>query len=218
MDQSTKLKQIIYKKYLKLSQEQEKPLKRPMLVALCGVPGSGKSTLAKKVKDQCLTWPKVAILSMDGYHIPLKGLPEERVYFRGAVDTFDLDRFKNDLLRLKSPSQLEKEFKFPGFDHAKGDPEEDKFSVFLGEGGDDIVLVEGLYVLSDGLNELFDLCVFIDSDVDKCIEGLKERNKVIPGYTPEEIEERCERVDRQNALFVETLKKKAEIVLEGYNL
>ena len=37
------------------------------------------------------------------------------------------------------------------------------------------------------------------TDVDQCIERLKERNKCIPGYTPEEIEARCDDVDRKNA-------------------
>jgi hypothetical protein len=47
-----------------------------------------------------------------------------------------------------------------------------------------------------------DWTIFIQADVDVCVDRLKERNKCIPGYTPKEIEIRCEKVDRVNAELV----------------
>ena len=49
-----------------------------------------------------------------------------------------------------------------------------------------IVIVEGLYLLYDkgsheGVSKLWDVSIFIESDLEKCIERLKERNKCIPG-------------------------------------
>ena len=89
----------------------------------------------------------------------------------------------------------------PGFDHAKGDPEENQHTYIRDE--HKIVICEGLYLLHDNdgwenIEKYFDWTIFIDSDVDMCIDRLKERNKVIPGYTPEEIDLRCEEVDRVN--------------------
>ncbi len=37
------------------------------LVALAGLPGSGKSTLCNQLQQED---PSIAVLSMDGYHIP----------------------------------------------------------------------------------------------------------------------------------------------------
>lgn len=204
--------------YLSFTKKDE-PIRRPFLVALSGVPGAGKSTMAKEIKERFTNWPKAQILSMDGYHIPLDELSDEKVYRRGAVDTFDLERFRSDMLRLKQTTLPKQNVKiwFPDFDHAKGDPEENKLSVVLGEDGVQIVIVEGLYVLCPEVNDIFDMSIFIESDIDKCISGLKERNKVIPGYTPEQIEKRCDDVDRKNANFVQTLKKYADFIVKGFN-
>lgn len=46
-----------------------------------------------------------------------------------------------------------------------------------------------------------DLTAFIDADIDLYIDRRKIRNQCIPGYTKEEIELRCDMVDRANALI-----------------
>ena len=46
--------------------------------------------------------------------------------------------------------------------------------------------------------------VYIEADLDICIQRLKQRNQCLPGYnSPKEIELRCEVVDRVNAVTVE---------------
>jgi hypothetical protein len=67
----------------------------------------------------------------------------------------------------------------------------------------------------EGTSDLFDLRIFIASDVDKCIDRLKIRNKCIPGYTEEEIEIRCDAVDRANAMLVKQTGSNADLVVEG---
>lgn len=52
------------------------------------------------------------------------------------------------------------------------------------------------------VRDLLDFCIYIEADVDVCIQRLKIRNQCIPGYTPEEIDIRCEAVDRVNAKTV----------------
>lgn len=45
----------------------------------------------------------------------------------------------------------------------------------------------------------------------RSIARRKERNKAIPGYTPDEIEVRCERVDRSNATIVQKSSSRADM-------
>ena len=83
-----------------------------------------------------------------------------------------------------------------------------------------MVICEGLYLLhaDDGWEDvasLFDLKIFLVSNVDVCIERVKVRNKCIPGYTAEEIEIRCEKVDRVNAMTVMKSKDRADIVVNS---
>jgi uridine kinase len=57
--------------------------------------------------------------------------------------------------------------------------------------------------------------IFINSDVDACVERLKVRNLCIPGYTPEEIIVRCEVVDRKNAVTVMKSRFRADAVVDS---
>jgi hypothetical protein len=66
------------------------------------------------------------------------------------------------------------------------------------------------------IQKFLDWTVYIEADVDICIHRLKERNKCIPGYTPEQIEVRCEEVDRVNAeLASRTAGKYASMVVQS---
>jgi hypothetical protein len=65
------------------------------------------------------------------------------------------------------------------------------------------------------IQKFLDWTIFIEADVDVCIDRLKERNKCIPGYTPEQIEVRCEEVDRVNAELASlTAGKYASMVVQ----
>jgi len=158
---------------------------------------------------------------MDGYHYPLSVLrtfphPEDVIYRRGAPDTFDPKTLQKDLEQIVLGT--EPTVSFPGFDHAVGDPEPNSRH-FIRE-KHRIVICEGIYLLHDqdgweGIKEHFDLTVYISADIDACIARLKERNKCIPGYTPEEIEARCDAVDRVNAGTVERSRKRANVVVRS---
>ena len=65
-----------------------------------------------------------------------------------------------------------------------------------------------------GVADCFDLTIFMNSNIDVCVERVKIRNQVIPGYSPEEISLRAEKVDRVNALTVLRSKARADIVVE----
>jgi pantothenate kinase len=141
------------------------------------------------------------LMPFDGYHYPVSTLssfpnPEDALYRRGAPDTFDVEALKRDLhsIRYGAGSHVY----VPGFDHAAGDPEAN--SHLFEREKHSVLVCEGLYVLHDeaGWEEVadfFDLTIFVDADLDLCVERLKERNKCIPGYSPEEIHIRCNAVD-----------------------
>lgn len=189
-----------------------------------GIPGGGKSVssflLAAQLEELDPT-ARAMIMPHDGYHFTLDRLrlfanAEDAIYRRGAPDTFDPVALHRDLTRIRDgPEEL---ITVPAFDHAKGDPEPDRHAFDRHQHS--VVICEGLYLLhnDDGWEEiadLFDLKIFVNSDVDVCVERLKVRNQCIPGYTPEEIDIRCERVDRVNALTVMQSKDRADLVVQS---
>ncbi|CAK9066341.1 unnamed protein product [Durusdinium trenchii] len=144
---------------------------RPFLVALAGMPGCGKTVTAEILKR--LLHPRCLVVPMDGFHIPLSEL-------KSRVDADDAiyrrgaaDTFDPKALKEKllEIRSGPDQVLLPDFDHAHGDPTFD--TICFERSRHQIVLVEGLYLLHqrDGL----------------------------PGYTAEEIDRRCEEVDRANA-------------------
>jgi pantothenate kinase len=122
----------------------------------------------------------------------------------------------------------------PGFDHAVGDPQPNAYTFHRNQHS--FVICEGLYLLhqdknnendedenqkdndngwSQEIEKQFDLTIFINANVDTCIERLKVRNKCIPGYTHEEIDIRCDLVDRANAMLVLKSKDRAMHVVDS---
>lgn len=196
--------------------------RRPYMVSISATPGSGKSVSAFMLANflENAGYPTM-ICPHDGYHYPLDYLrtfpeAEDLVYRRGAPETFDPHALMRDLDRIRNGD--EDIIKLPAFDHAKGDPEPDTH--IFDRNRHKIVLCEGLYLLHDhdgweGVRDYFDYRIFMNADIDICIERVKIRNQCIPGYTPEEIEVRCEVVDRVNALTVMRSKYRADVVVES---
>lgn len=217
---------------LERKREQNTPADRPFLVGVVGIPGSGKTTSSYILADILKTEMGrngTVVMPMDGYHYPISYLKScgerssDLIYRRGAPDTFDAASLKGDLDRIRGHSEgnnafVEDRVTLPGFDHAVGDPEPDVHAFERRK--HEIVICEGLYLLHgadgwDGISDRFDFTVFVDADVDICVERLKVRNKCIPGYTPEEIEIRCDEVDRQNAYTVVKSQKHATVVVQS---
>lgn len=201
--------------------------KVPFLLAIAGIPGSGKTTSSSILSSVLSNQYGVhnVVLPMDGYHYPLSYLKAlensaDMVYRRGASDTFDAAAFQHDLKRIRD-GDGESIIFLPGFDHAVGDPEKGQYK--FERSRHDVVICEGLYLFYDEgewkqTKNLFHYKIFIDADIDRCIDELKERNKCIPGYTPEEIEKRCDEVDRQNALTVVHSRSSADEFVTSANV
>lgn len=160
-------------------------------------------------------------LFQDGYHYTMEQLKsfenaDDAVYRRGAPDTFDTKALLRDLHRIREGS--EEAIQLPGFEHAIGDPIADAHEFRRNE--HNIVICEGLYLLHDedgweDIANFFDYTVFVDADVDKCMERLKSRNCCIPGYTPDEIHLRVDVVDRRNALTVDRSRRRAKEIFRS---
>jgi pantothenate kinase len=194
----------------------------PFMIAIAGIPGSGKSTsshiLSEILKNEFHL--RNVVIPMDGYHYPLKVLQTfdnsaDVIYRRGAEDTFDSEKLFKTLMKIRLGP--EDTIYIPGFDHTKGDPEKDIYKYQRSE--HPVIICEGLYLLHwQRIRQIFDYTVFIDANVDACISRLKVRNQCIPGYTKEEIEIRCEEVDRANAMVVLKSKEYANIVVQSLAL
>lgn len=179
---------------------------------------SGKSTSCEILADLL---PNAMVMPMDGYHYSLDQLqqmddPEDKIYRRGAPDTFDPHKLKGDLKRILYGD--EPTVSIPGFDHAVGDPQADQHTFIRGQ--HKIVICEGIYLLhgSDGwedVKESLNYGIYIQAGIDTCVGRLKERNKCIPGYTEEEIEVRCEVVDRKNAEMSQDSQRYADMVVKS---
>lgn len=191
----------------------------PFMIAIAGIPGSGKTTSSHLLSEILKNEFHISnvVIPMDGYHYPLKVLQTfdnsvDVIYRRGAEDTFDSDELFNTLMKIKSGP--EETVYIPGFDHAKGDPEQDMYKYKRSDHS--VVICEGLYLLHwHRIQQIFDYTVFIDANVDACISRLKVRNQCIPGYTKEEIEIRCEEVDRVNAMVVLKSKEYANLIVKS---
>mmetsp|Transcript_16229 Transcript_16229/g.24259 ORF Transcript_16229/g.24259 Transcript_16229/m.24259 type:complete len:229 (+) Transcript_16229:173-859(+) len=195
----------------------------PLMVGIVGIPGSGKTTSARILSDMLknLQIPNM-IMPMDGYHYPLSTLnsfenANDLVYRRGAPDTFDSQRLMNDLSQIKKGLETF----VPDFDHAVGDPIPNAFKFESQKSL--VVICEGLYLLHEddgwnGIGDLLEFTVFIDANVDICVQRLKTRNLCIPGYTKDEIEVRCDAVDRVNAMTVLSSRGRANLIVHSVAL
>ena len=177
-------------------------------IAIAGVPGSGKSTIAEALR---LRWPRAAVLSMDGYHLPRRMLDAEGLRRRGAPHTFNRDRLRADLWQLKRTGTGV----FPAFDHAQGDPQEGAIAI---DADARPVFVEGLYLLlaTWELERIFDLRVFLDCPIDVAMRRVAARH-VACGLAPNAAaaQARVETNDRSNAVFIvaDGCRERADLIV-----
>lgn len=178
------------------------------LIGIAGIPGSGKSTVCEAVR---MIAPSVAVVPMDGYHIPRRFLDVEGLRRRGAPHTFDVEAFRRDIESLR----VAREGSFPAFDHAEGDPRTAAIDVTRST---PLVLIEGLYVLLRAwrISSLLDISVFLDCDTDKAMDRVAHRHLATGlADTLDMARSRAITNDRVNAMAIlaDGCRERADLVL-----
>lgn len=172
-------------------------------IALAGAPGSGKSTVAEALKSRL--GELLTIIPMDGFHYYRSELdkmdnPAEAYARRGAPFTFNAPKFVNAVIKARR----EGEGLFPGFDHGRGDPVENK--ILLNKQAK-IVLVEGNYLLLDEKpwsqlrHNVFDETWFLYVPLPECNRRVCARH-MQTGLTKQQAQQRVENNDSLNAKLV----------------
>ncbi|NOH99694.1 nucleoside/nucleotide kinase family protein [Vibrio kanaloae] len=179
--------------------------KERTIIFLCAPPGSGKSTLAafwEHLSHQQTNVEPLQVLPFDGFHYPNEILDsnyivrdEEKIKLRtikGSHETFNLTSLIDKLkqLKVKNPT-------WPYYDRNLHDPVDDAISV-----DKNIVVIEGNWLLLNepvwnGLHELADFTIFIDTDA-KFLEERLVNRKVRGGTTLEEAVEFYKNSDSKN--------------------
>ncbi|MER3390538.1 MAG: nucleoside/nucleotide kinase family protein [Microcella sp.] len=115
-----------------------------LLVGLVGAPGAGKSTVAAELAARV---PGVAVLPMDGFHLPQARLRQlDRRERMGAPDTFDVAGFATLLAALRDVDNSGRTVLAPGFAREIEEPVADQIAL---RPELSTVIVEGNYLLLD---------------------------------------------------------------------
>ncbi len=139
------------------------------MIAITGGSGSGKTTLARAIHDR-LGEARSALVTEDNYYLPrashtpsVVGWSNEQIEKTINFDdpaSKDMALFRQHLLQLRAGQGIDQ----PVYDFAT---HERKPGAVHRIDPRDVVLVEGLHVLSDPANyKLFDLTVFVDTSDD----------------------------------------------------
>jgi len=181
-------------------------LPRPGLLGICGAPGSGKTTLAAALG--------AVVVPMDGFHLADVELRRRGVLDRkGAPETFDAWGYAALLERLRArPDHV---VMAPGFERDLEQPIAGAIPVSPGL---DLLVTEGNYLLLDApewravraqLDEVWHLV----TDDQQRRARLVARH-VAFGKSPAEAEEWVRRVDEPNAVLIESVRHRADRVLD----
>ena len=184
------------------------------LIGLAGPPGVGKSTYTARLVRRIRGYRfRVAVVPMDGFHLPQSEMVERGV--RGAmgrIDTFDAASYLDLLQRLRRG--LGESITAPAFDRAIEEPVPDAITV-----GPDVrvVFTEGNYLLDAAppwpeirktLHEVW----YLETDEEARRRRLHARH-VEFGKTEDEARSWIERVDDLNARRVIARRDEADIVV-----
>ena len=190
------------------------PEAAPLVVGLCGMPGSGKSSISSAVctaVNKKLQYEAAVVVPMDGFHYYRMELdqmedPQEAHARRGAPWTFNARAFVDRVALLRGERCAEV-VRFPAFEHAKKDPEEDVVEVL---GQHQVILVEGNYLL---LQEpvweelrtchLIDEFWYVDVDLEEAMERVHQRHVRENGESEEGARVRVDTNDALNARLIE---------------
>ena len=144
-----------------------------IVIGFTGGTGSGKTTLAQRLNEVFKN--NSVIIKQDSYYkdFPDKSF-EERVQINyDHPDSFDMERFTDDVRRLKAGETIE----CPVYNYAEYKRDKETVTVEPKR----IIILEGLFLFENpALSDLIDIKVFVDTDADvrilrRIIRDVKER-------------------------------------------
>jgi type I pantothenate kinase len=137
------------------------PAPRPYIIGLAGSVAVGKSTTARILQELLARWPahpRVELVTTDGFLYPNRELAArgltERKGFPESYDTAALVAFLSALKRG------EPEVSAPVYSHVRYDIIDGDEQVLRSP---DVVIVEGLNVLSRHVSDFFDFTIYVDA-------------------------------------------------------
>lgn len=196
---------------------------RRILVGISGLPGSGKTITALLLTRLLeLMGERPAFIGLDGFHLPNAVLrtrsfvdEEGRVHTldrqKGWPDTFDALRFKRMLAELRHTSAP---MSFPAYSRVLHDPVEGAIVV---QPEQQIIIAEGNFLFYEkgdweGLSDLFDLRVFVDTPTATCVENLRARH-TRGGRDPADVEFHMRVVDLANMPRILPTRARAHVII-----
>jgi pantothenate kinase len=184
---------------------------RRVLLGITGAPGAGKSTLARAIVED--VGEAARLVGMDGFHLPQSRLNElGRQDRKGAIDTFDGERFVALVRQLRDPGEniiLAPEF--------QRNLEESILEAISIEPDVRLVVVEGNYLLVpdppwDGLRDLFDGVWYCERDENARLADLIARHHAY-GKSASDARRWALGSDQRNAELIMTTRSRADVIV-----
>ncbi|MFD3449297.1 uridine kinase [Microbacteriaceae bacterium 4G12] len=182
--------------------------KKPVVIGIAGGSGSGKTSVTKAIFDH-FQGHSILMLEQDYYYKDQSDLPlEER--FKTNYDhpsAFDNDLLVEHIKQLLEYKQIEK----PVYDYTLHTRSPETIIVEP----KDVIILEGILVLEDeGLRDLMDIKLFVDTDADIRILRRMQRDIKERGRTMESVIEQYVNVVRpMHNQFIEPSKLYADIII-----
>ncbi len=187
---------------------------RSIIVGVAGGTGSGKTTIVREIFEG-LNSENVVLIQHDSYYKDRSHLPTGE---RAKVNYDHPDALETSLL-IEQLKQLlaGKPIQVPVYDFVTHTRKRECVQVEPRK----VIMVEGILILADqGLRDLFDIKVFVDTDADIRFIRRMERDIVERGRTRESVvAQYIESVRPMHLEFVEPSKRYADVIVPegGHN-
>lgn len=185
-----------------------------LIIGIAGGTGSGKTTVVRKIMER-LPEGEVGVISQDSYYKDSSHVPmEERQNINfDEPNAFDWDLLFEHLSMLRKGQSVE----MPTYSYITSSRLKETVTMLP----HDVVLVEGILVLSDPyLRNLMDIKVFVDADDDDRLIRVISRDCIERGRTPQMVIDRYEQVLKpMHNLHIAPAKQFADIIIPqgGHN-
>lgn len=186
---------ISFSEFSNKIKELIKPNKSSYIIGVAGGSGSGKTFIAKKISEN---FPST-IIKIDDYYI--RGICKDN---KDTPEALNLDLLKKHIKILKQKEEIEK----PVYTFGLKKDYTEKIKP------ENIIIVEGLFALSEIFSKEIDLKIFVDADEKirferRLVRDIKER-----GYSKENVIQRWnETIEPMYKRYVIPQKEKADLII-----